>query len=71
VPDTESPPPAEAAPAKAPVRSVERWAERKKTPLLWMRAACVAQRWKDPRQVLVTEADYDAAIAAAQNVECR
>lgn len=71
MPESESPPPPEAPKAAAPVRSVERWAERKKTALLWVRAACVAQRWLDPRQVLVTEADYDAAIAAAQNVECR
>lgn len=70
MPDTMSPPPPAAA-AKAPVRSVERWAEMKKTPALWVRAACVGQRWNDPRQVIVTEADYDAAILAAQHVECR
>lgn len=70
MPDTMSPPPP-AAKAPAPVRSVERWAGQKKTPALWVRAACAGQRWTDPRQVIVTEADYDAAIAAAQHVECR
>lgn len=71
MPDTKRPLPPKAAQAPAPVRSVERWASLKKTDVLWVRAACVARRWTDPRQVIVTEADYDAAIRAAQHVECR
>jgi hypothetical protein len=70
VPDSPSPAP-EAPKVPAPVRSVERWAARKNTPALWVRATCVAQRWTDPRSVVIDEATYDAAIHAARTVECR
>jgi len=71
MPDTLPPPPPVAPEAKAPVRSVERWAAIKKTSAVWYRAACVGQRWKNPRLVVIDEATYDAAIRAAQTVECR
>lgn len=71
MPDTLRPPPPEAAKATAPVRSVERWAALKSTPLVWYRAACAGQQCSTPRLVVIDEAAYDAAILAAKTVECR
>ncbi len=71
MPDTSPPPPVPAGKATAPVRSVERWASLKSTPLLWYRAACAGQGWVNPRLVVIDEAAYDAAIKAAQSVESR
>jgi hypothetical protein len=50
----------------APARPVSAWQAQKKIPLHWYRAACTAKRWADPADVDVTEADYDAAVKAAQ-----
>jgi hypothetical protein len=70
MPDTLRPPPP-AAKAAAPVRSVERWAALKHTALVWVRTACVAQGWLNPRLDRVDEATYDAAVAVVQNLESR
>ena len=54
----------------APVDRVEAWAARKHTPAWLFRAAAVGARWEcgecfDP--CLVTEAEYDRAVAFADN----
>lgn len=70
--DTLPPPAAPTQPVKpAPVRAVDDWAARKGTSTLWLRAACAGQGWNEPGSVVIDEAAYDAAIRAAQTVECR
>lgn len=51
-------------------RSVEEWAKHKKTPAWLLKAAAVGARWEIGPQFdpcLVTEADFDRAVAFAAN----
>lgn len=54
---------------ESPTKTVEEWAQKKATPVIWFRAAKVAQRWAEGW--LLDEQTYDAAIDAAQTVRCR
>lgn len=51
------------------LKSIEDWGRAKQTELHWFHAAKFANRWGAGR--MISESDYDAAIAAVQKIVLR